>query len=263
MPNETSVRRGVATKETPHTTRERTFLRLGAVCAILGAVVSVAAGAGFGNLTNESGTEAVLRYVSSQPDWYWPSVHLGFTLGALLWVGALTVLAGSLTHGAGWALGRLGAAGVILGATIHVVDSSINGFGLTALADTWAAAPASEQTSLLLAGDTLLWILGGTWASVLSFFHGVPFVLFGLAVVLDGTYPAWLGWVGVVGGSGSLVAGVTMFLGVGLLPEWLFIVFAIVVSLWMVAMGILMWRRAAQNGGPTFDEANNRVGPSS
>ena len=76
-------------------------------------------------------------------------------------------------------------------------------------------------------------------------------------------YPAWLGWVGVVGGSGSLIAGVTKFLGVGLLPEWLFIEFAIVVSLWMVAMGILMWRRAAQNGGPTFDEANNRVGPSS
>ena len=68
------------------------------------------------------------------------------------------------------------------------------------------------------------------------------------------------GW---VGGSGSLIAGVTMFLGVGLLPEWLFIVFAIVVSLWMVAIGILMWRRAAQNGGPTFDEANSRVGPSS
>jgi hypothetical protein len=29
-------------------TREQMFLRIGAVCAILGAVVSVAAGAGFG-----------------------------------------------------------------------------------------------------------------------------------------------------------------------------------------------------------------------
>jgi hypothetical protein len=226
-------------------TREQMFLRIGAVCAILGAVVSVAAGAGFGNITNELGTEAVLRYISSRPAWYWPTVQLGFILGALLWVGAFAALASSLTRGAGWALGQLGAASVIVGATIHVVDSSINGFGLTALAHAWAAAPASEQADLLLAGGTLLWILGGTWASVLSLFHGVTFLLFGLAVVLDRSYPAWLGWFGFVGGFGSLFCGVTRFLGVGLVPEGLFIVFALVVSLWMVAMGVLMWRRAA------------------
>jgi hypothetical protein len=185
-------------------TREQTFLRVGAVCAILGAVVSVAAGTGFDNITNELGTQAVLRYISSRPDWYWPTVQLGFILGALLWVGALAALA----------------------------NASI-------------AAPVPEQASLLLAGDTLLWILGGTWAGVLSLFHGVPFVLFGLAVVLDRSYPTWLGWFGFVGGLGSLICGVTTFLGVGLGPERLFIVFALVVSLWMVAMGILMWRRAA------------------
>jgi len=111
------------------------------------------------------------------------------------------------------------------------------------------------QTSLLLAGSALLWNLGGTWASVLVLFHGVPFVLFGLAVVLDRSYPIWLGWFGFVGGFGSLFCGVTMFLGVGLVPEGLFTVFALFVSLWMVAMGVLMWRRAdaAQNGKPTLN----------
>jgi hypothetical protein len=236
--------------------REQTLLRIGAVCAILGAVVSVAAGIGFGNLTNESSTEVVLRYVSSYPYWYWPSVHLGFILGALLWVGALTAVASSFTNVTGWALGRLGAASVILGATIHIVDSSLNGFGVTALADVWAAAPASEQASLLRAGDTLLWILGGTWASVVSYFHGMPFILFGLAVVLDRSYPGWIGWVGFVGGAGSLASGMIMFLSVGLAPGRLYITFALVVSVWMVAMGVLMWRRAsaAQNGEPTLEK---------
>jgi hypothetical protein len=236
-------------------TREQMFLCIGAVCAILGAVVSVAAGAGFGNITNELGTEAVLRYLASRPAWYWPTVHLGFILGALLWVGALAALASLLTRGASWALGRWGAASVIVGATIHVVDSSINGFGLAHLADAWVAAPASEQANLLLAGRALLWILGGTWASVLVLFHGVPFILFGLAVVLDRSYPTWLGWFGFVGGFGSLFFGVTMFLGVSLVPEGLFIVFALVVSLWMVVMGILMWRHAdaAQNGKPILE----------
>ena len=233
---------------------EQTLLRIGAVCAILGAVVSVAAGIGFGNLTNETTTEAILSYVSSRPYWYWPAVHLGFILGALLWVGALTALSGSLVQGVGWALGRWGAASVIVGATIHIVDSSINGFGLTALADAWSAAPRAEQVGLLLAGDTLLRVLGGTWASVTSFFHGVPFILFGLAVVLDRSYPTWLGWVGVLGGAGSLASGMMMFLSVGLVTGRPYIAFALLVSVWMVAMGVLMCRRAgtAQNGEPTL-----------
>jgi hypothetical protein len=105
----------------------------------------------------------------------------------------------------------------------------------------------------LLAGDTLLWILGGIWASVIGLFHGLPFVLFGLAVVLDRSYPAWLGWVGFVGGAGSLASGMVMFLSVGLFPGRLYIAFALVVSVWMVGMGVLMWHRAgaAQNSEST------------
>ena len=232
---------------------QRTFLRIGAVCAILGAVVSVAAGIGFGNLTNELGTEAVLRYIASRPAW--PAVHLGVILGALLWVGALIVLANSFAQGASSALGRWGAVSVIVGATIHILDSSINGFGLRALAEAWTAASASQQASMLGTGDTLLWILGGTWASVISYFHGLPFILFGLAVVFDRRYPAWLGWVGFVGGAGSLACGMLMFLSVGLFPGRLYIAFALVVSVWMVAMGVLMWRSAGstQNGEPTLE----------
>jgi hypothetical protein len=59
--------------------------------------------------------------------------------------------------------------------------------------------------------------------------------------VFSRRYPAWLGWVGVGGGLGSVVLGVTMFLGT---PEMLYVAFAIVVSLWMVAMGVLMWQQA-------------------
>ncbi|MCA1737445.1 MAG: hypothetical protein LC740_01045, partial [Actinobacteria bacterium] len=90
-------------REKARLTREQAFLRIGAVCAILGTILSVAAGTGFGNLTNELATEPVLSYVASRPSWYWPAVHLGFILGALLWVGALTVLSGSLVQGVGWA----------------------------------------------------------------------------------------------------------------------------------------------------------------
>ena len=57
-------------KDEGRVTRERTILRIGAVCAVLGAVVSVAAGMGFGNLTNEHGTEQVLRTIAARPCCY-------------------------------------------------------------------------------------------------------------------------------------------------------------------------------------------------
>lgn len=233
----------VLVKDEGRLARERTILRIGAVCAVLGAVVSVAAGMGFGNLTNEYGTEQVLRTIAARPDWYWPTVHLGFIAGALLWVGAFVALAVSLKDGVSWALGRLGAATVIVGAAIHAADSSISGFGLNALAGAWSSAPASEQPDLLRVGDTLLYLLNGTWRSVHGYFHGVPFVLSGAAVALGRRYPAWLGWVGVAGGAASFLGGALQFLGAVPGSERLVIVPAQVVSLWMVAMGVLMWPR--------------------
>jgi len=250
-------------KEERQLTSEQKSLRIGAVCAILGVFLSVAAGVGFGNLTNESGVETVLLYLTSRPRWYWPTVHLGFMLGAFLWVGAFLALARSLMRGANWGLGWLGAASIIIGATIHIVDSSISGFGLTAAAYAWADAPASDQEGLLRVGEALLRALGGTWASVISFFHGVPFILCGLAVAQSRGYPAWpawLGWVGVAGGAGSLVTGVMMFLGVDFFPAWLFIVFALVVSLWMLAMGVLMWRQSNAIPNPERAPESLRVG---
>jgi hypothetical protein len=223
--------------------REGTMLRIGAVCAIVGSVVSVAAGMGFGNLTNEVGTERVLREIAARPAWYWPTVHLGFIVGAFLWVGAFVAIATSLEYGASWALGWLGVAAVLVGAAVHVVDSSISGFGLAALAHDWTSAAATDQANLVRMGDMLLYGLNGTWRSVHSYFHGAPFILTGAAVAMSRRYPAWLGWFGVAGGTGSFLGGVLQFLGVVPGTERRVIVFAQAVSLWMVGMGVLMWRQ--------------------
>ena len=220
-----------------------TLLRTAAACAVLGAVVSVAPGIGYGELPSRADPEAVLRYLAARPAWYWSLVHLGFVVGALLWVGALVALAGSLADGPARGLGRLSAAAAVVGAAVHVVDSSLSGAGLAALAAAWDTAPADQRADVVRDAEALLGALEGTWASVATFFHGLPFALFGSAVVLDRRFPAWLGGVGLAGGLGSLAVGPAMFLGADAAPEWLFVAFALVVSLWMVTMGGLMWRR--------------------
>jgi hypothetical protein len=225
-------------------TTEQTMLRIGAAAAIFGAIISVLAGMLFGNLTNEYGAAEVLQSLAARPRWYWPVVHLCFIIGAFLWVGAFLAIARSLEDGVSHVLGWLGAGSVMVGAAVHVADSSISGFGLAAVATAWASAPLSEKADLLRFADMLLYILNSTWSSVHSYFHGLPFILTGCAVALNRRYPRWLGLIGAIGGAGSLAGGVLMFFGSNLGRERLFIVFAQLVSLWMVMMGIVMWRQA-------------------
>lgn len=176
---------------------ERLLLRVGAVAAIVGTVLQVAAGTSQSALLGGAGGLASL---AGLPDWVWPSAYLGFIFGALLWVAALVAVASVLTDGPAWALARLSVAAAFVGASLHAVDGSLNAGGLASLARAWTAAPASERAVLEQNGEFLLRILDGTWAGVITLYHGVPFVLAGLAVALSRLYPAWLGWMGVVGG---------------------------------------------------------------
>lgn len=80
--------------------------------------------------------------------------------------------------------------------------------------------------------------MSGTWANVLTFFSGLPFVLSGLG--LSPCYPTRFGGIGIVGGGAQLFAGVTMFLGLGLVPDVVAIAGAIFVSLWLGVVGVLL-----------------------
>lgn len=220
---------------------ERFLLRWGAVAAIIGTALQVAAGS-TSNALPSGDPAAALKYLVDRPDWLWPAVYLGFIFGALLWVGALVALTPSLTDGASWALGRLATASIILGVALHAVDGALNGVGLASLADAWATSPEDERTALVENGDLLLRILDGTWAGVITLFHGVPFVLAGLAVALSPRYPAWLGWLGFIGGAGSVVTGVALFLGD---ESGLYIPFAVILSGFMVILGGYMWSHAS------------------
>jgi uncharacterized protein DUF4386 len=225
--------------------RRESLLKMGGAAAILGSIVFVVAGIAFGNLTHSSDPETVLRVIASRGRTFWPLVQMGFAFGAFLWVVALTALTRTLTDGASWALARVGIAAAFLGATIHIIDSSISAYALGTIAWDWSA-PGADTTRLLAFGEIVQRMLGGTWAAVITFFHGVPFVLFGLAVALSGRYPKWLGWVGLIGGTGSLLCGIPMFFAKYLVSLEFYVPFAMLLSVWMVIIGVHLWSRAEE-----------------
>jgi hypothetical protein len=76
----------------------------------------------------------------------------------------------------------------------------------------------------------------------------LPFVLYGLAVVRSGSSPRLLGWVGILGGSVSLAAGLLQaYTGRSALASVLFVGGSMLVTLWMLILGVAMWRFAGRS----------------
>lgn len=230
--------------EQEQSARERRLLRLGAVYAVLGTIVNIVISAAHGDLP-ESATQASLSFVATRDSW--GVVHLGGIVGVFLWVGALVALASSIGRGAGSTFARLGTASAFVGAAIHAVFFSIDGFALKRTADAWQTASPTERVGWLQAGDLVLLLQDSQFVSAIAFLLGLPFVLFGLAVAFSRSYPVWLGWAGFTAGAGALFTGMTRFVGLNFISDpVLFGVFGLGVSLWMVIIGVLMWRRAGR-----------------
>ena len=243
--------------------QERLLLRIGAICAIAGPLVLAASLAPHGDLpTDDSalvGEAAALRYIAVHPTWL--LIHLGTIVAGLLWVGAFTALARTLAPGAAGALGQLLVPSAIVGGVFVVFDYGVDGYALKILADEWATRSGPEQAQLLLMAETALWFLNGTFRSEIVVFYGLTVLLAGLAVAFDGRYPVWFGGIAAVAGAAVLVNGLLSLAGVGLGGQD-FLVFVVILpieALWLLVLGLLMWRRAGRVRLPTRFLEGDRV----
>ncbi|MBI4562136.1 MAG: hypothetical protein HY724_08815, partial [Candidatus Rokubacteria bacterium] len=77
-------------------------------------------------------------------------------------------------------------------------------------------------------------------------FFGVTIFLYGLALLTSDVYPKWLGWVAVLASIGSALVGLNLaYRGPSVLAaNVLFPIFSIVITLWVLVMGVLLWRKA-------------------
>lgn len=222
--------------------REQIVLRIGAVSLVVGSVLVVVFRTLHGDLPADKGAVAALSYVASYP--IYPLVHLVDVLGFLVFAGGLVALSDSLTQRVAWAIGRLGVASVLVGAAVHVVDFSIDGFGVPMLANAWAVASPSERPSLELGAQVVLAVIGGPSVIALTFVWGSTLALYGLAVKQEG-YSSYLGWAGMILGAAIFVMGTIFYLKPNIYPgvllygggTW-------AAHLWAIVLGIAMWRRA-------------------
>lgn len=220
---------------------DRWNLRIGGVLAIVGGLGYFVTLLVHGDLPDQTAAVA-LEHIAGRPEWR--VLKLALIASVLCWLGAFAALAGSLPRGPRQMLGQWAVSIATVGVATVVVEYAIIGHALKGVADTWLAGTAPDAEASLRAAEIMLAISGGLFHSFVAWMLGLPFVLLGVAIALGSGYPRWLGWVAVVAGSGALLAGTTRFLGIELIPyPLLYGGFVIPLTLWLTAMGVLMWRR--------------------
>jgi len=149
----------------------------------------------------------------------------------------------------------------LLGSAVVTVSSAIDGFVMKALAVAPAGAAAPDAASKLRISIAVKEVDFGIWSIGMLAFFGVAFACFGGAVIGSRRYPAWFGWIAVVGAGGSTVAALLQIAAGGEVQaaETIFFVSSLSLTLWTFALGMLMWRKRADTTADTLSFASTGV----
>src|SRR5829696_8702559 len=232
-----------ATMTTKPSLEEWSIFRIGAVAGIVGSLLAMV-----GNLlhpaTPTGNPEGVARTIAQSERWV--LVHLVIVVGLILMLGALVALSRSIEGGVPGALALLGSIAAVAGVTLGVILVIVDGVAAQHLADAWEVAPSDQAAAALrvvVAEEAINFALASLFNIL---FAGITFILLGLAVAWSGEYPVWLGWVLVVAGAGSVLVGlVQAYTGESIgFTRIATIIFSTIITLWVVGMSVLVWRKA-------------------
>ena|SRR5438477_2782974 len=200
------------------------------------------------------------RYRGATPDAI-VSTYTGHFGGVALlasWLGL--VLLGRIAFAAGlrFALRRSGAeyavADLALGAMVTSVSVEISGYAVAAGAAQVAAAGGNSATVVGLDA-------AANWLVLMLFApQGVFIFCSGLAMLWSGLFSRWMTWLGLVAGAGQvlygLVAGQAYAAGGTFLNFLPLLGFSgLAFWIWMLATGILLFRRAGGSSHPELSDA--------
>ena len=157
---------------------------------------------------------------------------------------ALVLVSWMMRHGpaAGWAL--LGAIGAGAGLAVTGAVQAVDGVALKVMVDTWAAAPEANKAAVFQAAFAVRQIEVGL-AAISSLLLGVTVIVYGVAFLVDRSLPRWLGWLAIVAGVPTAVAGVVVaYTGFSGSAMAIIMPSGSLLLLWMIALGVMIWRGA-------------------
>jgi len=221
---------------------DQRFGKVGAISAITGAILLFIGT--FLHPMDADPNDALAAFTEYAADHMWVASHLTQFFGVALIVSGLVTLSRMLKSGdaGGWA--QLGLAGSIASLAVAAALQAVDGVALKAMVDAWEAAPAIDKAMLFHAAFGVRQIEAGL-ASLMGLLFGLTVTVYSVALIVDTGYPEWLGWLGIIGGILTAVAGVVIaYTGFSNLAMSINMPASSVVLIWMVIVGIMMWRQS-------------------
>lgn len=177
--------------------------------------------------------------------------HLGQFLGFATLGIALVALAATLEPGRSAAWGRIGLAGTAAGIALVAALQAVDGVALKIMVDRWAAASGQARVLAYEAAFAVRQIEIGL-ASLVSLLWGFTLTAFGLSIFFSTRYPTWLGGVGLLGGLGTVAAGGALaFTGFSAFAMTLSMLASVVLLVWAILVGLLLWRFGTRDPSST------------
>ena len=219
----------------------RSQLSIGGWSAIVGALLAFVA-----NALHPQGATADELLGDTASFKLWTLLHFGIIVAAILILIGLATLAQSFITERAAALSKVAFVIAQIGAVVLIVGISIDGFASKKLADGWVAATQADKASAYQLAIAVDQIQGGLFAMWVLLIFGLPFLLFGLAILTGDGYPRWLGAIAVLGGIACSIFGTKQFLDATPNTPFtlLFLAGSTALILWTLVLGILMTRRA-------------------
>lgn len=192
--------------------------------------------------------DAAAAFAEYADDNLWVATHLSQLLGIALMFMGLVGLSDSLSNQRTAWLAKLGVFFGVAALATTAVLQAVDGVALKVMTDAWTNAPADQEQITFQAAMSVRQIEIGV-ASLVALLFGTVFVLFGCAITQSEAYPTWLGWLGIIGGLGTIAGGLTTAVsGFSTTAMTIAAPFDLILVIWMAVIGILMWRRAVQRG---------------
>ena len=221
-------------------------MRFGALAAGAGAVALFV-----GTFLHPIGADpndSVAAFTEYAADRLWVASHLTQLLGVIFIVGALIQLSRTLLTGSAGLWAALGMAGAIASLAVAAALQAVDGVALKVMVDNWAAASEADKPMMFQAAYGVRQIEVGL-ASMMGLLFGLTVSLYGIALIIDDRLPSWLGWLGLLGGVATGIAGVVMaYTGFSGLAMAINMPSSSLLVLWLIILGVMMWHHSERLG---------------
>jgi hypothetical protein len=213
-------------------------LKVGAVCAFVAAPLAIVANAFHPRIADFS------SHIHRADSAGWVAIHMAILVASLTALGFQSTLSDLLAGGRlSGPFARHAFVFAVIGNGVLAVWIAVDGLAMRQLASEVAQEHSTETAAAVLAAEKIDAALQATWFLV---YWGIASLLFGLAVYSTNHFPRWLGLVAAVCGIGVVAAAFDQaFAGISVPLVVAESAFAGILTLWIVAMGWLMWRMAA------------------